>query len=47
MKYDASLMIVDRRVVFAVLQDYMPSSTIWIGVWKGVVDTSEYPVVRA
>ena len=47
MTYDASLMTVDRRVVFAVLQDYIPSSTIWIGVWKGVVDTSEYPAVRA
>ena len=47
MKYDASLAIVDQSVVLAVLLGYMPSSTIWKGVWKRAADTTEHPVVRA
>ncbi len=47
MKYDASLAIVDRSVVFAVLLGYMPSSTLLKRVWKRTADTTEHPVVRA
>ena len=47
MKYDASLRIVDRSAVFAVRLGYMTSSNIWKGAWKGLADTTEYPMVRA